>query len=205
MGQIDGFFIDSSTKKLSLAVYLIDDYTERGIAGNLDVSIKGRSAIPIRNPSGYYLFLDLPVGIHTVQVKGGEYFFDQEEVVRLVDLDELNPVVNIYLKPAPSYPFPSTSTLIRGHLEDFMGRGIPEAVLRIKGRDTRTMTTHKGEFLIYFKGLRKGDVTTMDGVKFVKINEKNPILEIKHPDYKEKTKTVELREGTVTSLSITYP
>jgi hypothetical protein len=144
MSQIDGFFIDSSTKKLSLAIYLIDDYTERGIAGNLDVSIKGHNAIPIRNPSGYYLFFELPVGSHTVQVKGGEYYFDHEEVVRPVDLDELNPVVNINLKPAPSYPFPSTATLIRGHLEDSMGRGIPEAVLRIKGRDTKTMTTEKG-------------------------------------------------------------
>jgi hypothetical protein len=45
----------------------------------------------------------------------------------------------------------------------------------------------------------------MDGVRFVMINEKNPILEIKHPDYKERTKTVEVREGTVTSLSMTYP
>jgi hypothetical protein len=205
MGQIDGVFIGTSTTKLSLAVYLIDDYTGRGIGGNLDVSIKGRSAIPIRNPSGYYLFFDLPAGSHTVQVKGGEHYFDQEEMVRPADLDELNPVVNIDLKPAPSYSFPSTATLIRGHLEDSLGRGIPEAVLRIKGSDTRTMTTDNGEFLIYFKGLRKGDVTIMDGVRFVKINEKNPILEIKHPDYKERTKTVEVREGTVTSLSITYP
>ncbi len=205
MSQIKGVFIGSSTRRLSLAVYLIDDYTSRKIVGNLDVSIKDHNIKPIRNPGGYYLFFDLPDDNYTVQVKGGEYYFDEErEAVRQDDLDELNPVVDIVLKPAPPYHFPSNATLIRGHLEDSGGEGIPGAVLRIKGRDNLTGTNDKGEFVIYLKGLKQNDVVTVNRKMLVKIDGKNPVLEIKHRDYKNLTKTVEIVEGTTTSLSITY-
>lgn len=206
VSQINGIFIGSSTKKLSLAINLLDDYTSRGIVNNLDVLIKDLNVKPIRNPSGYYLFFDLPDDNYTVQVKGGEYYFDEEkEAVRPDNLDELNPVIDIILKPAPSYHFPATATLIRGHLEDSGGGGMPGAVLRIKGLDTRTRTNNKGEFVIYLKGLKKNEVTTVDGKMLVKINGKNPVFEIKHPNHKSVTKTVEVVEGITTSLSITYP
>lgn len=206
MSQINGIFIGSSTKKLSLAINLLDNYTSRGVVNNLDVLIKDLNVKPIRNPSGYYLFFDLPDDNYTVQVKGGEYYFDEEkEAVRPENLDELNPVIDIILKPAPPYYFPATATLIRGHLEDSGGGGIPGAVLRIKGLDTRARTNNKGEFVIYFKGLKKNDVITVDGKMLVKINGKNPVFEIKHPNHKSVTKTVEVVEGITTSLSITYP
>jgi len=205
VSQINGILIESSTKKLSLAINLIDDYTSSGVVNNLDVLIKDHNVKPIRNPSGYYLFLDLPDDKYTVEIKGGEYYFNEDkEAVRPDNLDELNPVIDITLKPAPSYHFPSNATLIRGHLVDMEGGGIPGAVLKIKGFDAKTRTNDKGEFVIYFKGLKKNDVITVDGKMFVKINGKNPVLEIKHPDHKSLTKTVEVVEGITTSFSITY-
>ena len=205
VSKINGVFIESSTRKLSLAIYLIDDYTSRGIVNNLDVSIKDSNVKAIRNPSGYYLFSDLPDDNYTVQVNGGEYYFDEEEAVRSDGLDQLNPVIDITLSPAPSYHFPSTATLIRGHLKDSKGRGISGAVLRIKGFDAKTRINDKGEFAIYLKGLNKNDVVTVNRKMLVKVNGKNPVLEIKHPDHKNLTKTVEVVEGITTSLSITYP
>ncbi len=206
MSQINGILVGSSTRKLSLAINLLDDYTSRGVANNLDVLIKGHNVKPIRNPSGYYLFFDLPDDNYTVLVKGGKYYFDEEkEAVRPDDLDELNPVMDITLKPAPSYNFPSTATLVRGHLKDSGGSGISGAVLRIKGFDAKTGTNDKGDFVIYLRGLKKNDVVTMDGKMFVKVNGKNPVFEIKHPDHKNFTKTMEVVEGITTSLSITLP
>ena len=206
MSQINGILIGSSTSKLSLAINLLDDYTSRGVVNNLDVLIKDYNVRPIRNPSGYYLFFDLPDDNYTVQVKGGEYYFDEDkEAVKPDDLNELNPVIDIILNPAPSYHFPSTATLIRGNLKDSGGRGIPGAVLRIKGFDTRTRTNDKGEFVIYFKGLKKNDVVNMDGKMLVKINGKNPVFEIKYPGHKNLTRTVEVVESITTSLLITYP
>ena len=205
MSKINGVLIESSTRKLSLAINLLDDYTSREVVNNLDVSIKDSNVKAIRNPSGYYLFSDLPDDNYTVQVNGGEYYFDEEEAVRSDGLDQLNPVIDITLSPAPSYHFPSTATLIRGHLKDSKGRGISGAVLRIKGRDAKTRINDKGEFAIYLKGLNKNDVVTVNRKMLVKVNGKNPVLEIKHPDHKNLTKTVEVVEGITTSLSITYP
>ncbi len=205
VSQINGVFIGSSTRKLSLAVYLIDDYTSREVVGNLDVSIKDHNVKPIRNPGGYYLFFDLPGDNYTVQVKGGEYYFDEEsETIKPDDLDELNPVADIVIKPAPPYHFPSTATLVRGHLEDSGGERIPGAVLGIKGCGTLTGTNDKGEFVIYLKNLKQNDVVKVDRKMLVKINGKNPVLEIKHLNHKKLTKTLEVVQGTTTSLSITY-
>ncbi|NOR49211.1 MAG: hypothetical protein GQ533_14415 [Methanosarcinaceae archaeon] len=206
MSLINGILIGSSTRKLCLAIKLLDDYTSSEVVNNLDVLIKDHNVKPIRNPSGYYLFFDLPDDNYTVQVKGGEYYFDEEKkTVRRDDLNELNPVIDIILKPVPSYNFPSTATLIRGHLKDSGGGGISGAVLRIKGLDAKTRTNDKGEFVIYLKGLKKNDVVTVDGKMVVKIKGKNPVFEIKHPDHKNLTRTVEVVEGITTSLSITYP
>ena len=206
MNQINGILIGSSTRKLSLAINLLDDYTSRGVVNNLDVTIKDHTAKSIRNPSGYYLFFDLPDDNYTVVVKGGEYYFDEEKkAVKPDDLDEMNPVIDVTLKPSPSYHFPSTATLIRGHLKDSGGIGIPGAVLRIKGFDALARTNDKGEFVIYLKGLKKNNVVTVDGKVLVKVKGKDPVFEIKHPDHKNLTRTVEVMEGITTSLSITYP
>ena len=206
MSKINGVFIESSTRKLSLAINLLDDYTSREVVNNLDVSIKDSNVKAIRNPSGYYLFSDLPDDNYTVLVKGGDHYFDEEnKVVKPDDLDELNPVIDLTLKPAPSYIFPSTATLIRGHLKDSGGGGIPRAVLRIKGFDALARTNDKGEFVIYLKGLKKNNIVTVDGKVLVKVKGKDPVFEIKHPDHKILTRTVEVVEGITTSLSIIYP
>ena len=190
-----------------MAINIIDGYTSRQVTGNLDVMLKGHNAdtYPLRNPSGYYLFFDIMDKSCIVEVDGGEYYFgEKEKVVSLNDLDELNPVVDIYLKPTPSYPFPSNATLIRGFLMDSKGMGVPDAILEIKGRDNRTMTSGKGEFIIFFDGLTKKDVVKTDDRMLVKINEKNPIIVFDHPDHKTLTKTVEVVEAVTTMLSITY-
>lgn len=198
--------IRSVGSKLSLAINLIDDYSPGEIVGEVGVSLKGLVMNPVRNPSGYYLFLNLPENNYTVQVKGGEFYFDTgKENVNPTDLDKRNPVINITLYPTPSYPFPPTATLIMGRVQDSMGKGIPNAVLNVGESDIQARTTGKGDFVIYFKGLKKDDVTLIDGKKLVNINGKTPILEILHPDYGKKTISVEVEERKITSLSVTCP
>ena len=207
MSVISGSLAETVTTRLSLAVYLTDDYSGRGgyLDGDVTVSLKGQKTESFRNPGGYYLFLDLPEGSYTVQINGGEYYFDKEkEDVTPADLKKKSPVINITLKPTPSYPFQSSATLIRGFVKDPEGRGIPGAVIRVRKTKIKTWTNDSGEFVIYFKNLKKDDVTTVGGKKLVKINGKNPVLKISHPDYKKKSKTVKVEEGKTKSISITY-
>jgi len=49
--------------KLSLAVFILDDYTGKNAIGRVNVSLKGQEekpVKPVKNPSSYYLFLNLP-------------------------------------------------------------------------------------------------------------------------------------------------
>lgn len=206
LGHPEKILLEGVTRKLSLVVYLVDEYSNKGITDDLEVSLKDQNMGPVRTIGGYYIFFDLPDSSYTVQARGGTHYFDEAmEEVQLADLDARNPVVSITLKPTPSYPFPPASTLIRGSLWDPHGRGMPEAEIKVKERDIRTKTTGTGEFVIYFRGPGKDDVTTINEKKLVIINGKNPILEITHPDYRKKTESVVVEEGKITSLSITYP
>jgi hypothetical protein len=203
MSQIIDLPSENVTEKRSLAVNLIDEFTNGRAIGNVEVSLKGKRIESIRNPSGYHVFLNIPQGSYTVQIQGGEYYFDEKKDVELTYQNN-SPILNIILKPAPSYPFSPSATLIRGYLQTSKGIGIPEASLKVKGKDIETKTTEKGEFVIYFKNLKKDDVTIIDGKKLVKINEKNPVLEIDHSKYKKKTKSLKIEEGKTTSFTLIY-
>jgi hypothetical protein len=204
--KTEEILIESVSTKLSLGVYIIDDYSGMEAAGNFNVSIKGQNINPIKNPSGYYLFLDLSGDRYDVKVNGGEHFFDGEiETVRLEDLDIQNPIVNVALLPKPSYKFPPSATLIRGVVKNSEGKGIDGALLGINESSIRTRTAQNGEFVIYLKGLNKDNVIQSGETKLVRINGKNPVLEINHPDYQKKKMSIEVDEGRTTSLSVTYP
>lgn len=113
------------------------------------------------------------------------------------------PLSLITLTPAPAYPFSRSETLVRGCVRDTGGRGIPGAAISVQGRDMRTRTTTKGEFVLCFTGLKKDDVETMEGKKLVKPKGNDPVLEIMHPDYTTITQSVTIEEGVVSSHSVT--
>ena len=199
---------EEATTKLSIAVQLKDEYLGRPV-GNPEVSLKGHDVRPAKNLGGYYVFFDLPEGGYTVQVKGGEYYFDEE--VNAATVDRL---VSITLTPTPRYPFPPSATLVRGSVKNSNDEGIPGAIVKVNDKNVQTRTTETGEFVVWFKDLRKKDVKTVEGRKLVKIGDAgdDPVLEIEHPKYLDesgkpliKTQPVEVEEGHTTSLSIPYP
>lgn len=208
MGQKEDIPIEITSSEASLAFRLIDDYTGESPAGKIELSLKdqvGRERKPVRSPGGYYIFCDLPQDSYAILVKGGKYYFDKIEDV---DSSELGiqklAVKNVSLIPSPSYSFLLNATLIRGCLLDSQRKGISKAVIRIKGKNEYFQTTEKGEFAIYFRGLKENEVEKVERKTLVKINGKNPILEIKHPDFGSKTKSVEVEEGKTVSLTITF-
>jgi hypothetical protein len=203
------FLVETAVSKISLAVWLIDDYTGENPAGVIELSLKdkmGSERKPVRNLGGYYIFFDLPKDSYTVLVKGGKYYFDEAiENVRPSELDIHNPILNISLVPAPAYSFSRNSTLIRGCLLDSQKQGISEAIIGIKGKNEIFQTTENGEFAVYFRGLKENEVKKAEGKTLLIINGENPVLEIKHPVFGNKTESVEVEEGKTVSISITFP
>lgn len=69
------------TTKLSLAVLLMDDFTKmEKIMGDVKVSIPSLGVEAISNPSGYYNFLDVPLGAHNIQVGSELYLGENVDV-----------------------------------------------------------------------------------------------------------------------------
>lgn len=141
---------------LSLALWLIDDYTQNEPIGQVKVRIKEGDISAKKNFSGYYIFNDLPVDIYTVIVES-DFYFAEERTFDISQLDPKNPLEEIVLKPKPSYPFPDNATLLRGLVTD--NGPLINAVLRVVGMQMETITDENGEFVLYFKGGVDGNIT----------------------------------------------
>jgi hypothetical protein len=131
------------TTRLSVAVSLMDDFTGEQPIGSVMVFLSVPRLEPIKNPSGYYLFLDLPDSEYQVRVESA-YYFDVNEKVVPANLAPLNPVIEIILKPKPSYPFSSGTTLIRGMVRDSDENPVPGAQVEVSGKGINNMTSEKG-------------------------------------------------------------
>ncbi|HWP92885.1 MAG TPA: carboxypeptidase-like regulatory domain-containing protein [Thermodesulfobacteriota bacterium] len=141
---------------LSLAVRLIDDFTEEETIGNVKVTIKEGDIKAFKNLSGYYLFKDMNPGNYNFAV-GSDFYLPEEMAVNLPQPDPKNPVVEVTLKPKPSYPFPRNATLVRGLVSD--GNPVVDADVSVVGKTIETKTDEKGEFVLYFKGIKQEAIT----------------------------------------------
>ena len=112
-------------RKVSLAVWLIDEVTGQKPTLDVTVRLKGVVQKPVRNPSGYYCFTDLADGNYTLVVKAdpvrSDWFVTAVQDITLPRPDPLEPVAEIILKPKLSYPFPNHITLVRGFVTDNAG------------------------------------------------------------------------------------
>lgn len=147
---------DVISTTLSLAVWLNDDYTKERPIGNIQVKISEADIKAVKNLSGYFLFTDLTSGNYTV-VTESDFYFSEEAAVNTSLLDPKNPVVEIALKPKPSYPFPGNATLARGLVTNT--GPVVNAEVTVVGKTIETFTDEKGEFVLYFKGIEMENIT----------------------------------------------
>lgn len=155
-GKFTAYEGDKLTTILSLAVRLIDDFTERETIGSIKVTIKEGDIKALKNLSGYYLFSDMNAGNYNVAV-GSDFYLPEETAVNIPQPDPKNPVVEISLKPRPSYLFPYYATLVRGLVSD--GSPVAKAQVEVVGKPLKTLTDEKGEFVLYFKGIEIENIT----------------------------------------------
>ncbi|MTV50349.1 hypothetical protein GJ688_15370 [Heliobacillus mobilis] len=106
---------------VSLVIQFIDDFTaESPLDDHIHVSIAGISACPIRKPGGTFVFTKLPEKSFDVVVRS-DFYLSCSFPVELSQLDPKNPVIIVKLIPAPAYPFPSGSTVVRTRVQDHKG------------------------------------------------------------------------------------
>jgi hypothetical protein len=147
---------DVVSSHLAFAVLLVDEYTQEGPAGGVEVKLKEGGPKATKNLSGYYLFTGLTPGVYTVNVES-DYFSTVQESVDTSTLNPKNPVVQIVLKPSPGYPFPAGATLLRGVVTG--GSAVPGADVSVIGKTMTTNTNERGEFVLFFRGIKTESIT----------------------------------------------
>lgn len=224
--------IEHRQTTLSFAVGLTDAFT----GGHPDhddviVDLVGERADPVRNPSGYYVFVDLEADVVTLVVDGGDEYADVRRTVVLdesagaestggtdadthVVTDPKEPL-EIVLTPTPAYAFPGSTTVVRGHVEDAGGAPIAGASVSLREFDPVVETTDTGEFALWVPATGE-DVQRRDGRNVVVVDGDagngraiadgdgaDPTLVVSHPDHGERAEPIEVAAGTKTVQYVT--
>ncbi len=147
---------DTIITNLSFAVWLTDAYTKNEPFGHIKVMVTEGDMEAVKNLSGYYCFTDLATGNYTVSIES-DLYFPEDTAVDTAALDSRNPVVAIELKPKSSYPFPGHVTLVRGMVSD--AEPVVGADVEVTGKSIKTITDERGEFALYFRGIKTEAIT----------------------------------------------
>ncbi|TFH40675.1 MAG: hypothetical protein E4G94_09210 [ANME-2 cluster archaeon] len=86
------------SSRLSFAIWLIDDFTQREPIGNIRLAIKdgndtlmhGRYGKPFKNPGGFYIFTDLPDKNYNIDIESDFYFPEKNKEVSTSEIQARN-------------------------------------------------------------------------------------------------------------------
>jgi hypothetical protein len=203
----------TSVTVVSLAVALVDGYTNGRPIGRVKVLLVELSREGRVNPSGYFLFLNIPDGIYTLRAES-EHYLDEELALSLPTSPPQNPLVTLALQPRPSYPFPPGATLIRGLVQDAAKNPVAGAHVDVVGKDIHTRSGENGEFVLYFHPLREQDIVIVNRRPFVKADQSGLVspplpptlirIRANHPRYGTVMTIIEVQEGTTAFVMLVY-
>lgn len=224
--SIQTIFVERDITDLSLSVLPIDNFIpETYPIGAVKIDLKEEIIIGIKNYSGYYIFSNLKDGEYTIRIESEYYLskeykvtipsygsppdgliYSEDEDIKLYDYMGVI-VATVDLRPNPSYPFPKSSNLIRGLVYKSANIPIHNAVVKVLGKSVQTLTTEKGEYVLYFSKLTQEDVIVLGDRKFIRGNGTQEIkIQAEHPDFGSSSPiSLELEEGTTKSVNISYP
>lgn len=176
---------ESHKTRLSFGLLLFDSVIGELLHGTPDIRLAEVDEKPVRTPSGYYAYTNLPEEfdvLHLTVDAGEEYFVEERTVVldpERADYDPDDPGVEVVddptegirieLEPTPAYRFPRTYTHLRGHVYDEDGTPVTDATVSMPEFDVSTRTVEKGEFALYVP-VSKEQVHKTNGKKYVKLN-----------------------------------
>lgn len=102
-------------RKVSLVIIPIDDYIDEVIKSAIGIKINGVNREVIRKQEGFFIITDLEEEIIDINIS--EYSFIPVSLkVNLKELDKLNPVIEVRLKPNERYAFKTETTCIKGQI-----------------------------------------------------------------------------------------
>jgi len=128
-------------------------------------------------------------------VGGLEYNFNAPDDY-ILSLDNL--VVEVSLKPSPSYPFSKYATLVRGLLKDSKGNSVIGAKVKIAKLNLETESVEEGEFVLYLNNVKFKEVENSKISIHIESVKENSQFD--NMNFKNKTINITLKEGKTKPL-----
>ena len=216
-------WIDERTTKLSMAVKLVDAVTgdrprqewpsQLGSKPSQDnsqnrpyprVTLQGIDEEPVKNPSGYSLFLNVDrEEITTASIDGGTWYLDQHDVSLPAPSEP--PTKDVMLLPSSAYQLSANHSFIYGRLQNADSEPISGAWVRIRDVGKSTTTREDGTYFLRVAGdtvVREGDETESTNV--LHIQGEAPSIVVRHDDLPQKSAEVTLPERSAIRYTLTY-
>lgn len=102
-------------KRVSLVVQVLDDVTNKMIYGSIIQVELATGEKPIQKSDGYYVFLNVQTSSVCLCITSPQ-FVPYKETIQIAELNPLEPVVKIRLKPNRFYPFQQSVTCLEGRV-----------------------------------------------------------------------------------------
>lgn len=176
---------DHRDTRLSFGLLLFDEVTGTMYRGTPEITLDEIDDKPVRTPSGYYAFNNVPDEFDAVHLRvdaGQEYFVEERTVILdpkqsdhepddpgVEVIEDVTDGIRIELSPTPAYDFPRTYTHLRGHVYDAEGMPLEGATVSMPEFDVETRTVDRGEYVLYVP-LSNDQVHRTNGKKYVKLN-----------------------------------
>ncbi len=215
---------------LSIAVALIDTFTQRTPRRPPHVGLKDRAEQFRRTREGYFVLTDLPADVEevTVVVDESPYYLSTHHTVEqfATDLEDASEyeAEEIEIAPGPGYRFPAGTTLVRGQLTDG-DAPVSGGALTIDTDDVSEddepgfiaegWSDPRGEFALYLWGITKDDLveeyesghdnhSEISG-RLVHVGGEPPVVMATHPETGAVTSaSTPLPAGITTSLDLDF-
>lgn len=142
---------DTVKIRVSLAVLLVDDFTDKFIISPMvKVSVEGQQK-PIRKAEGFYIFTNLSQALIKV-IAEGYCYFREEKIVDLRCLDKAEPVIKMRLRPNQCYRGISKAISLSVNLPEhtrfsafYEGSNMYKRLLRDYEKDNPSIMLYQGD------------------------------------------------------------
>ena len=143
-------FLERISTVLSMAIMLKDELSSDQRAMG-DLFLKDPSGVgnAPRHSTGYFLLVNLPEKSCTF-IASGMFYQEQNFTVDPTALDPHRPLVDLFLKPNATYPFPEGITVLKSMVVDENYKPVPDASIKVKSMTESTVSDNHGVFFIRF-------------------------------------------------------
>ena len=169
--------------RVSFVVIPIDDFTNKVILDkSINMFVSGLNVKPIKKQDGFFVFTNIDE--MNIDLTINSYSYNTSKLtIDTIELNHLNPIIKVRLKPNDKYNFPNNTTCIRG-------KGKPNTTIVIIQNNKNNI------FKLFDDSIKESLILKIYNPLNIDLVEKSFIISVKGSIPREKFNIIEFNEIT---------